>query len=216
MHLWHLDFEQLSDPLQPATDVAAASLTALQQRATRRFYLRLLLGAYLGMAGKDIHIVRRIRGRPELDPKISRGELNFNVARSHSCYLIGVSSGAAIGVDLEIAARRSVRPLVLARRYFSNAESEALSTLGNDELQRAFMHTWACKEAVVKASGMGIANQLCRFSVDVNPCNQPSVLKMKDDDPSAWQLAMAEPAAGAIAAVAVRQKSVRLEGFSLS
>ncbi len=193
-----------------------SDLSVFQQRATRRFYLRLLLGAYLGLPGKDIHIGRRIKGRPELESAQSKGKLNFNVARSNSCYLIGISSGATIGVDLEIAARRAGKPMALARRYFSKAEIAALALLGEEELHRAFVHTWACKEAIVKASGMGIANQLCRFTVDVNPDNPPSVLDMSGDDHMAWKLAMAEPAPGAIAAIAVRQQAVRLEGFNLT
>lgn len=187
-----------------------------QQRASRRFYLRLLLGAYLGVPGKDIHITRRLRGRPELDSSRSNGQLDFSVARSNSRYLIGISSGAIIGVDLELAARRSGKPLALAKRYFSAEETAALSLLSGDELHRAFMHAWACKEAIVKASGMGIANQLCRFTVDVNPDNPPSVLAMPDDDHGAWKLAMAEPADGAIAAVAVRQPDIQITGFSLT
>ena len=216
VHLWHLDFDQLSSPLSPDTDVSFSQLSDFQQRASRRFYLRLLLGAYLDLPGKDIHITRRIKGRPELDSVQSKGKLDFSVARSGSCYLIGISSGPTIGVDLEVAARSSGKPLALARRYFSEAETAALSLLEGDDLQRAFIHTWACKEAIVKASGMGIANQLCRFTVDINPDNPPLVLEMKDDDHAAWKLAMAEPAKGAIAAVAVRQQSVQLEGFSLS
>ena len=216
VHLWHLDFDQLSNPLNSETGVHFVNLSVFQQRATRRFYLRLLLGAYLGLPGKDIHIGRRIKGRPELDLAQSKGQLDFSVARSNSCYLIGISSGATIGVDLEIAARRAGKPMALAERYFSEAETTALSLLGEEELHRAFMHTWACKEAIVKASGMGIANQLCRFTVDVNPDNPPSVLDMPDDDQSAWKLAMAEPAQGAIAAIAIRQQTVRLEGFNLS
>ena len=137
------------------------------------------------------------------------------MARSNACYLIGVSSGATIGVDLEIASRRSGKPLSLARRYFSKAETAALSLLDKEELHRAFMHTWSCKEAIVKANGEGIANQLCRFSVDVNPQNPPAVLDMPDDDPDAWTLAIAEPQQGAIAAIAVRQQAVQLKGFSL-
>ena len=117
--------------------------------------------------------------------------------------------------DLEIAARQAGKPMALAKRYFSEAETAALSLLGEEELHRAFMHTWACKEAIVKASGMGIANQLCRFTVDVNPDNPPSVLDMPDDDHAAWKLAIAEPARGAIAAIAVRQQAIRLEGFNL-
>jgi hypothetical protein len=39
---------------------------------------------------------------------------------------------------------------------------------------------------------------------------------MLDDDHTAWKLALAKPAQGAIAAIAVRQQAVQLEGFSLS
>jgi 4'-phosphopantetheinyl transferase len=216
VHLWHLDFANLSNPLNPDAGTRFGTLSIFQQRAVRRFYLRLLLGAYLGLPGKDIHIIRRIKGRPELDSAQSNNELDFSVARSDSGYLIGISGGATIGVDLEIAARRAGKPLALARRYFSEAETAALSAFSEEKLQRAFMHAWACKEAIVKASGMGIANQLCRFTVDVNPDNPPSVLEMEDDDHNAWTLAMAEPANGAIAAVAVRQQGMRLEGFNLS
>jgi 4'-phosphopantetheinyl transferase len=216
VHLWHLDLNRLSNPLNQETGTKPRELSEFQHRATRRFYLRLLLGAYLGLPGKDVHIARRIKGRPELDSAQSRRELDFSVARSNDCYLIGISSGACIGVDLEIAARRSGRPLALARRYFSKSETVALSTLGEDELHRAFMHTWSCKEAIVKANGLGIANQLYRFTVDVNPDNPPSVLDMSDDDCSAWKLAVTEPVSGAIAVVAVRQQGIRLEGFNLT
>lgn len=216
VHIWHLDFNQLSNPLNPDRATPSSKLSVFHHRASRRFYLRLLLGAYLGLPGKDIHITRRIKGRPELDSAQSKGELDFSVARSDGCYLIGISSGATIGVDLEIAARRSGKPLALARRFFSDAETAALSLMDEDELHRAFMHTWACKEAMVKATGMGIANQLCRFTVDVNPDTPPSVLDMPDDDHTAWRLAMAEPTHGAIAVIAVRQKTVQLEGFNLT
>ena len=216
VHLWHLDLGTLSNPLNPSASADSSGISLIQNRATRRFYLRLLLGAYLGLPGKDVHITRRIKGRLELDSSLSNGELNFSVARSGNCYLIGVNSGATIGVDLEMAARRPGKPMALARRYFSQREIAALSEFDEGELHRAFMHTWACKEAVVKASGMGIANQLCRFSVDSNPDKPPAVLEMQDDDPTAWKLAMAVPASGAIAAIAVRQQAVRLAGFSLS
>jgi 4'-phosphopantetheinyl transferase len=216
VHLWHLDMRQLSNPLGSMEPVDPADISTVQQRATRRFYLRLLLGAYLGVPGKDVQITRRIKGRPELDSRQSGNKLNFSVARSGGCYLIGVSSGAIIGVDLEFADRRPGKPMSLARRYFSQQEIEALSTLGEEDLRRAFMHTWASKEAIVKASGLGIANQLCRFSVDINPDRAPTVLDMMDDDPRAWKLVTAEPAPGSIAVVAVRQEAIRLEGFNLS
>ena len=216
VHLWHLDFNHLSNPLNSDSATQFSDLSVFQQRATRRFYLRLLLGAYLGIPGKDLRIIRRHKGRPELDLAQSKGELDFSVARSNGRYLIGISGGATIGVDLELASRRSGKPLALDRRFFSKEEIAALSILDEEQLHRAFMYTWSCKEAIVKASGMGIANQLCRFTVDVNPGNPPSVLDMQDDDHGAWKLAIAEPASGAIAAIAVRQQTLQLRGFSLS
>jgi len=215
VHLWHLDFNTLSNPLHQDPQDHAADLPVVQQRAIRRFYLRLLLGAYLGLPGKDIHITRRVKGRPELGSAEARAKINFSVSRSAGCYLIGISSGAPIGVDLEVAARRARNPLALAKRYMSEPETTALAALGGEELQRAFMHTWSCNEAIVKANGTGIANQLYRFSVDVDPDKPPAVLSMLDDDPAAWKMATARPTEGAIAAVAVRQKSLRLKGFRL-
>ncbi len=216
VHLWHLDLNHLSNPLDPDAKTRSSDLPVLQQRAVRRFYLRLLLGAYLDLPGKDIHIIRKVKGRPELGSTQGGGQINFSVSRSAGCYLIGISSGAPIGVDLEVATRRAGRPLALAERYLSGVETTALSKLEGDELQRAFMHTWSCNEAIVKAIGTGIANQLYRFSVDVNPARPPAVLSMLDDDPGAWKLATAQPATDAIAAVAVRQPGVVLEGFSLA
>jgi len=215
VHLWHIDLRQLSNPLSPGESADSAELSFFQQRMTRRFYLRLLLGAYLGVPGKDVRITRSVKGRPELDSMQSQGALNFSVARSDGCYLIGINSGATLGVDMEIAARQPGKPMALARRYFSQRETSALSRFKDEDLRRAFMHAWACKEAIVKASGMGIANQLCRFSVDVDPDRPPSVVDMMDDDASAWKLAIAEPVRGTIAVVAARQPSLKPEGFCL-
>ena len=216
VHLWHLDFDRLSSPLNPVDGTDNRAWSFAQRRAVRRFYLRLLLGAYLDLPGKDVKIQRRMKGRPEIDAAQSRGELDFSVARSNSCYLIGVSSGAPVGVDLEIANRKAGRPLAVARRYFSTEETAALASMDEVRLRRAFMHTWACKEAIVKAHGLGIANQLCRFTVDVDPDRPPAVLHMQDDDHAAWRLAIAAPESRSVAAVAVRQQGIRLKGFNLT
>lgn len=216
VHLWFLNFDELSNPMSANSQLRSSDLSAAQQRATRRFYLKLLLGAYLGIPGKDVRIERRLKGKPELDKAQTKGELDFNVSRSGGKYLIAISSGATIGVDLEDAVRKIGKPMALARRYFSESEIEALSHYQKQELHQMFIRTWACKEALVKANGLGIANQLCRFSVEVDQNKPPDVLDMLDDDPDAWHLALAQPMENMLAAVAVRQPGIRLEGFSLS
>jgi 4'-phosphopantetheinyl transferase len=192
-----------------------AELTPRQERTIRRFYLRLLLGAYLHLPGKDVTVLRQVRGKPVLDDGVHQQTMDFSIAGSNACCLIGVSTAGLIGVDLEDAKRRTGKPLALARRYFSEREAGAIGSLDAEDIDRAFLHTWACKEAVVKAAGHGIANQLCRFSVSTDPAAPPVMEHMLDDDPGAWRLAVVRPSKGQVGAVALRYEAMSIEGFTL-
>lgn len=213
VHLWFLDLARLATPLGEPDPGAA--LRPRQVRSTRRFYLRLLLGAYLGIPGKDVKISRIIKGKPVLDASVHPQQLDFSSAGSGSCCLIGVTSGGPLGVDLELSARQTLKPLSLSRRYFSAAEQRALGAVQKDDLHRAFIHTWACKEAVVKAAGLGIANQLCRFTVNTDPGTAPALLDIEGDEAEAWSLAVLRPAPDYLGVVALRQPTLRMEKFTL-
>ena len=214
--LWFLDLGELGSPLHvPEAGTAAPVLNPRQERTIRRFYLRLLLGSYLGISGKEVKISRLVRGKPVLDRRHHQQSLDFSSAGSGGCCLIGISSGSVLGVDLEAAGRQTFKPLALARRYFSQQEQQALMSLDPSEIDRAFLHTWACKEAVVKAAGLGIANQLCRFTVDTNPANPPAVLGMDGDAASNWRLAMVRPAEGFVGSVAFKNPGMQLKRYVL-
>lgn len=215
VHLWFLDLVRLGSPLQPGHDVNPNDFPPRMQRTLRRFYLRLLLGAYLGIAGKDVVISRAVRGKPKLDRSVHKPVLDFSTANSRGCCLVGISAHGLVGVDLEPANRRAGRPMAVARRYFSEREASELSTMEEGLQDRAFLHTWACKEAVVKAAGHGIANRLYRFSVDVHPDRPPRIVEMLDDDPAAWRLAVFSPVPGHFGAVALRQSVLELKFFRL-
>lgn len=219
-HLWLLDLPVLGSPLQPDEPIDRDRFPVRQQRTLRRFYLRLLLGAYLDLPGKDVHVVRDARGKPALDPARHATQLEFSLAASAGCCLVGITAGSVIGVDLEPGGRQAGKPLALARRYFSAAEYEGLTAIegaGSDRrlLDEAFLHTWACKEAVVKAGGTGIANALCRFTVDVRPGAPAAVLAMEDDDAAAWQLRSFRLAGDLVGAVTVRYPTLSVRGYSL-
>lgn len=214
--LWFLDLGKLGSPMHvPAPGAASAELNPRQERTVRRFYLRLLLASYLGVTGKDVRISRLVRGKPVLDHQYHPQKLDFSSAGSKGFCLIGISSGGALGVDLEEAGRRTFKPLALARRYFSVQEQQALQSLDPTGLDQAFLHTWACKEAVVKAAGLGIANQLCHFSVNTNPAHPPEVLEMRGDAASNWRLAMVKPADGFVGSVAFKSPQMHLKGYVL-
>jgi phosphopantetheinyl transferase len=197
VHLWFLDLAELGNPLHQGTGAAAG----------------LLLGAYLGLPGKDVHISRRVKGKPILSGNGGNRGLDFSISNSDGCCLIGVCSAGMLGVDMERSGRQTGDPKGLARRYFSVRESEVIDALGPAEADRVFLRTWACKEALVKGAGHGIANQLCRFTVTCDA--EPRVLDMQDDDPGAWKLVMVQPSERHIGAVAFRHPEIRLEAFRL-
>jgi 4'-phosphopantetheinyl transferase len=220
VHAWYLDLGKLARSLRGALDghVGAddpAPFTAGQLRFARRFYLRLLLGAYLGLPGKSVKINRHVRGKPVLDASVHSQPLHFSMAKSEGRLLIGFARSVQLGVDLEPMSRRALKPLGVARRYFSSRESAALAALPPAELDAAFLRAWACKEAVVKASGEGIANQLCRFTVEIGLSRPPGVLEIGGDRPDAWSLALVRPEAAFLGAVAARSPRLSIRAFRL-
>jgi 4'-phosphopantetheinyl transferase len=220
VQLWYLDLGMLGLSLQHALggsreQVTYPRLTLGQLRFARRFYLKLLLGAYLGVPGKSVRINRGNRGKPVLDKSAHDIDLHFSMAKSGDRLLIGISSSGQIGVDLEPADRRAHYALGVARRYFSEAEARALENIGPERLDEAFLRAWACKEAVVKASGEGIANQLCRFTVEIDPDLPCSILEFENDNPAQWSLALVQPEEGFIGAVAVHNELMTVRAHKL-
>ena len=220
IHAWYLDLGELAASLQavldgPQDSTDKPSFTSGQLRFARRFFLRLLLGSYLGLPGKSVKIIRSLRGKPVLDPVVHGNPLQFSMAKSADRLLVGISSSGQIGVDLEPEGRQAHNAMGVARRYFSTAEAEALQAMPADRLNRAFLYTWACKEAVVKASGKGIANELCRFTVDVDPDRPAAILDFDHGQAAEWSLALLQPESGYLGAVAAHHREIKLLAFRL-
>ncbi len=219
LHLWYLDLGKLALTLSQAfsaQEIAAPpKLNLGQQRFARRFYLRLLLGAYMGLPGKDVIIQRSRRGKPSLDRTVHSCPLQFSMAKSDDRVLVGISREIPVGVDLEPVDRTTRNSLRLARRYFSSAEAKALQQLPQSQQDSAFLRAWACKEAVVKAYGEGIANQLCRFTVEMQPELPAAMLDFDGKGSADWSLAVVRPDAEYIGAVAVHQASLIPTCFQL-
>jgi phosphopantetheine--protein transferase-like protein len=218
VQLWFLDLGGLADSLRDAMgggEEGSSPVTTGQLRFARRFYLRLLLGAYLGLPGKSVKINRQNRGKPELDKSVHACELHFSMAKSEDKLLIGFSTSSHIGVDLEPANRCARNTIGVAQRYFSPVEAESLAAMPPGDLDAAFLRVWACKEAIVKASGQGIANQFSRFSVEADGSRPAAVLAFEDEDASSWSLALVRPGNDFLGAVAIQEKLTALQGFCL-
>ena len=220
VHVWYLDLDGLGRSLQGALGSESESgdsspFTAGQLLFARRFYLRLLLGGYLGLPGKSVQINRKNRGKPVLDQVVHESDLHFSMAKSEEKLLIGFSTSSYLGVDLEPAGREARDPMGVARRYFSPAEATALEAISLQDRDAAFLRAWACKEAVVKASGLGIANQFCRFTVDMDISQPAAVLDIDGEEAGKWSLALLQPQKEYLGAIASHAPAMKIRGFRL-
>jgi 4'-phosphopantetheinyl transferase len=160
-------------------------------RSAESAAVRSLLGAY---AGAEIAIDYDARGKAHV-----RGDpLHFNVSHSGGALALAISRSQPLGVDLEHE-RRPRRTLELAQRFFAPHEAQALQQRPDAERQTAFLRLWTCKEAMVKAEGVGIAGGLHRAVFDFDDRGQPAGPRDR-----AWQVVPFEPASGFYGAVAWR------------
>lgn len=153
-----------------------------------------LLAAYLEVSADQVRWSAGAHGKPRLDPET----LAVNWSHCDGTLLLAVTEGAAVGVDLEIP-RPLRRREALLERAFTESERGALRDAGDDRLLLA----WACKEALVKATGRGIAYGLRRIELDLD--SQSPRLSHFDGPagPAAqWQLQPLPQSDEALAAVA--------------
>lgn len=129
--------------------------------------LRLILADRLELDPAEIRFATGANGKPDL-AGTARGALAFNLSHSGDRALIGMTAGAAIGVDVELL-RALPDAVRIARAHFADDESAALAALPPKATETAFYGLWTRKEAVVKALGTGLALPLDRFSITLPP-----------------------------------------------
>lgn len=170
------------------------------RREHGRAPLRALLASYLHTTPEALALVEGEHGRPTL--ATPHATLAFNWSHSGDHALLAIARGIQPGIDLE-RLRPRPRALDIARRYFCADEADALAALGPAQRDDAFLSLWTAKEAVLKATGRGLAFGLDRLQLAVPPA--PSrLLRLDGDDATAWQLQSLVPAAGHVASLAWR------------
>jgi 4'-phosphopantetheinyl transferase len=143
-----------------------------------RGVLRTLLGSYLGVDPKTVGFTIGEHGRPALatdqasvapsslagrrrapdatrSPPPGPSQLSFNLSHSGGLALYGISRGAAVGVDLEVA-RSSINALAVAERAFGPTQARLLRGLEPTVRDRCFLSFWVRHEAALKCLGTGI------------------------------------------------------------
>ncbi|MDT8408237.1 MAG: 4'-phosphopantetheinyl transferase superfamily protein [Wenzhouxiangellaceae bacterium] len=202
-HVWLARLENL--PLMEPDVPARLGERLSQQRMGQKFLLRLLLGAYLEMPGRDVELARGRHGKPCLGPSQAGSGLTFNLSHAGRWLAIAVGRNAPLGIDIEQRGRK-VRWRALARRWFSRDEADWLETLDSELASVAFLHLWTRREAIIKAMGETIAGHISAVvlapgeSADLvslpsewPPASGWSVLDITSGDPLLGCLASPEP-----------------------
>jgi 4'-phosphopantetheinyl transferase len=150
--------------------IAAKRDEALISRAL----LRRILSRFLGTPPRDICFATNPHGKPYLD----HFPLHFNLSHTAGYILLGVSLDLEIGVDIE-SLRADLAHEELAERFFTPAEYAALVALSPAARPLGFFRCWSRKEALVKATGRGIAFGLDTFEVPLRPLSGPTAVSAR-------------------------------------
>jgi 4'-phosphopantetheinyl transferase len=172
MHLWFATLDSLRPRQAELNDL----LDPVEQERAQRFrfdadrerfilghgLLRSLLGKYLKRDGSLVRMARGPFGKPYLEGK----DLRFSFSDTKDAILIAFANAQEIGADIETM-HRSVDHDAVSGHYFTPTEIKAIQAAGSAAAsKRRFLEYWTRKEAVLKASGVGIMDDLRSLRVD--------------------------------------------------
>lgn len=136
-----------------------------RQRATvMRGSLRWVLGAYLRVSPERVPLTRRPNGRPRL--RLAPGDAGLSVS-SASCRGTGtfvVATGTEVGIDLECVDPQRF-PSALARHILHPRELVLFEAMPATAHAAWLARAWVCKEAMLKALGLGLQMDPRRMEV---------------------------------------------------
>lgn len=124
--------------------------------------LRLLIGAWTGRPAAQLAFNAGPYGKPGL----VRGGAAFNLSHTRGMVAVAISPQGDVGVDVEQSGASRDPELDIADRWFSPDEVAQIGAEAEDADKRErFMRIWNLKEAVIKATGRGLSQELTGFTV---------------------------------------------------
>lgn len=129
-----------------------------------RAMLRYLSGRYLARDGKSLQLELSAHGKPHLQEWDDK--LSFNISHSGDWVMIAFTAGIPVGVDVEQMNRRPRFDFLnVAKHAFHPLEIAAIDAAPEEQKKHVFYDIWTCKEAVIKAIGVGLYGGLHQCSV---------------------------------------------------
>lgn len=223
VHVWQASL----DPSAAELQVLEASLSEDEMSRASRFraehdrqlyvvsrgILRAILSSYLNTSPEQVRFVYGREGKPALHDSWSHTRICFNLSHSKQFALYAVAADREVGIDVEWI-QPSINFRQLAERFFTAEETALIRTLSHEEGLALFYSTWTCKEAFLKATGVGLSLPLDRVAVSFTDDQATVALSLSSMenspvDPSRWSLHRLKVPPHFAAALAVEGKPVR-------
>jgi len=168
---------------------------------TGRFLARTVLADAVGLAPQSIRFTTDCPhcGGTHGKPRLPGSGLDFSLSHSGDRVVLVLAEGADVGVDVERESDRDIERL--AEMVLTAAEREALNAM--DDPRRGFHAYWSRKEALLKATGHGLAASMTAIHVSA-PDDPAEVIAWEGDAAvSPVRLADLTPGPGYAASAAV-------------
>lgn len=170
-------------------------------------HLRRALGELRGIHPARVRFRYGEHGKPFLT-----GGPVFNQSHSSERVMIGVAAEGRLGIDLEKI--RTVRLMAeIAAKNFAPDEAALFQRTPDRDRQRVFFRIWTCKEAFLKALGVGLTEPLRSFSVDPSPGRRSALVRAGEhgEAPADWHVGNIPCSGGAEAAIAIDRRGIAVE-----
>ncbi|PXY30919.1 4'-phosphopantetheinyl transferase family protein [Prauserella muralis] len=171
---------------------------------TGRVLAKTIAGQRLGLAAGAVEFDARCAdcGRQHGPPRLPGTPLTLSISHSGERIGVALTSGPAVGLDVETASRRADDSLL--GYALNDTERAALTHLDPAARADAFFTYWTRKEAVMKATGRGLRIPLRSLTMS-GPGEPPRLTRSEDRAlaPGRTRMADLDPGEGYRAAVAV-------------
>jgi 4'-phosphopantetheinyl transferase len=124
--------------------------------------LRRSLSLFSEVAPQDWRFAKTDYGKPF----VAGAQMRFNISHTKGLAAVAIAFGREVGIDVELMDHHRADELI-ARQMFAAREVE----MWQSERDRvsSFFQIWTLKEAVMKATGLGMALPLQSFAVSLYP-----------------------------------------------
>jgi 4'-phosphopantetheinyl transferase len=213
VHLWRVGLDMPDATLRSVSGSLSEEELERAQRfrfpllrrrfAAGRGALRTILAKYLSGNARELVFSYNSHGKPSLPDSVT--DIQFNVSHSHDVLVAAICRKWAIGVDIEKQENR-FDMLEIAGRFFCERERREIAELNGDGRLKAFFQFWTAKEAIVKATSLGLSLDLSEFEVGLKPLRLCSSKQAE----FRWHLVAFSPGERYAGALAVAEEPVRL------